>query len=948
MGLLPPIGFAAPWLLWGLLALPLVWLLLRVLPPAPILRRFPGVALLLGLRDEDSASARTPPWLLILRLAALGAAILGFAGPVLRPSDQVRATGPLLIVTDAAWADGDHWADLARRLRDEVAAADAAGRPVALVNLSDAGKATAPEFGPASAVQDRLRTLSPAAWAPDPARMQALAAALPRGQFDTLWQSDGLDQGAGPEGGTTQRPDPDRAGLLAALQSRGAVRVLMAPPDLVALTAPVLGADGITTRLIRPTGGGAEAPVLLALGPDPTGAERELARQTVPLAQGATEAAVTLALPPELRNRLTRIEVAGRASAGAVLLADDALKRRKVALVRSAAPQEGLELLSPDHYLRQALTPGADLIEGALADLLPAAPQVIILSDVAHPSASDAAALTDWVKKGGLLVRFAGPRLAGSVTPDDGLTAPADPLLPVRLRPGDRALGGAMSWGSPRHLAPFAKDSPFGGLSLPAEVTVNTQVLAEPGPDLAAHTIASLDDGTPLVTEARLGAGRVVLFHITASADWSNLPLSGLFVRMLDRLSIISLPARATATELTGTVWTPEQILDGFGRLTTAEGLPGVPGARLATGRVGPDMPPGLYQSGTRRISLNVLGPEARLTPVRWPAGVTVLSLAEAPAMALKGPLLAIALILVAAEAFLTMILTGRLRPPRGLRRAAPLVLLLALPLGAFHPEAARAQDTSASDAPLVAAAGGMILAHVLTGDPDLDRLAEAGLTGLSLTLSRRTSVEPGKPVGVDPDRDDLSVYSFLYWPISASAPTPSITAYRRLNLFLQSGGLILFDTRDGDGTSPPGTSPEAQRLKELATGLDIPPLAPIPADHVLTRAFYLLQDFPGRYQGDPVWAEAPPPDATLAEGMPFRNLNDGVTPVVIGGNDWASAWAVDRDGAPLYPVGRGVAGERMREMSLRFGVNLVMHVLTGNYKSDQVHVPALLERLGQ
>ena len=116
----------------------------------------------------------------------------------------------------------------------------------------------------------------------------------------------------------------------------------------------------------------------------------------------------------------------------------------------------------------------------------------------------------------------------------------------------------------------------------------------------------------------------------------------------------------------------------------------------------------------------------------------------------------------------------------------------------------------------------------------------------------------------------------------------------------------------------------------------------------MLTRAFYLLQDFPGRYASRDVWVEAAPADAQTIEGMPFRDLNDGVTPVVIGGNDWAGAWAAGRNGAPLYPVGRGGAGERQREIAMRFGINLVMHVLTGNYKSDQVHVPALLDRLGQ
>ncbi|MGR3342603.1 MAG: DUF4159 domain-containing protein, partial [Paracoccaceae bacterium] len=124
--------------------------------------------------------------------------------------------------------------------------------------------------------------------------------------------------------------------------------------------------------------------------------------------------------------------------------------------------------------------------------------------------------------------------------------------------------------------------------------------------------------------------------------------------------------------------------------------------------------------------------------------------------------------------------------------------------------------------------------------------------------------------------------------------------------------------------------------------------LEPVPSDHILTRTFYLLQEFPGQYASRDVWVEAAPPDAELGAGMPFRNLNDNVTPVVIGGNDWAAAWAVDRAGNRMFPVGRGRAGDRQREIAYRFGVNLIMYVLTGNYKSDQVHVPALLDRLGQ
>jgi len=241
-----------------------------------------------------------------------------------------------------------------------------------------------------------------------------------------------------------------------------------------------------------------------------------------------------------------------------------------------------------------------------------------------------------------------------------------------------------------------------------------------------------------------------------------------------------------------------------------------------------------------------------------------------------------------------------------------------------------------------------VVLGHVVTGDAQLDDVVAAGLTGLSDVLFRRTSIEPAAPMAVNLETDELSFFPFLYWPISAEQPIPSAEAYAKLNTYLRTGGMILFDTRDADIAGFGGGSENGRKLQRLAGALDIPPLEPVPGDHVLTRTFYLLQDFPGRHAGREVWVEAAPPDAEQVEGMPFRNLNDGVTPVVIGGNDWASAWAIDERGNRMFPVGRGYAGERQRELAFRFGVNLIMHVFTGNYKSDQVHVPALLDRLGQ
>ena len=920
MFMLGPIGFALPWLLLGLVALPILWWVLRAVPPAPIRRRFPGVALLLGLTDDEAETDKTPWWLLALRMLAIGAAIVAFAGPVLNPTPQVAGADRLLILIDGTWADARDWP---RRIEKAVALvedATRAGRPVAVVRLTDAPTAVVFQSGEAEA--GRVAALQPAPWAPGD--LAAWGAALPAEGFDSYWLSDGLDH-------------PGRADLMADLDGRGTVTVFQSPRPVLALRPAVFADGAVQIAASRvPATDGVQVEVI-ARGPDPAGIDRELARLPLTFAAGEAEAKGALTLPPELRNRITRFEMAGIRSAGAVSLTDDSLKRRKVAILGGGPDQEGLQLLSPTHYLRQALAPVADLIDGGLEEVLLANPDVVILADVARLTQAETDAALDWLDKGGLLLRFAGPRMAAS----DISRAEEDPLMPVRLREGGRTVGGAMSWGEPKALAPFPETSPFFGLGAPEDVTVTAQVLAQPDPELGERTIAALADGTPLVTRKAVGSGQVVLVHVTANAEWSSLPLSGLFVQMLERLAVSTRPAVPEAADLAGQVWVPETLLDAYGQAVDAGEVAGVEGVTLAqsmTAGPGPALPPGLYAGADRRVALNVVGADTVLTAAVWPAG-TVIEGVDAPReQALKGAVLTVALGALLVDILAALWVAGRLS---GLGRKAALVAVAVL---AMHTDV-RAQS---DDAFALRATQAVVLAHVITGNPQIDEIAKAGLQGLSDRLTERTSIEPATPIGVDIERDELAFFPFLYWPVTADQPLPSAAAYTRLNAYLRTGGMILFDSRDGDVAGLGGSTPEAQALQRIASGLDIPPLEPIPADHVLTRSFYLLQDFPGRHSQSTLWVEAAPADAALAEGMPFRNLNDGVTPVVIGGNDWASAWAVDAGGAWMLPVGRGFAGERQREIAYRFGINIVMHVLTGNYKSDQVHVPALLERLGQ
>ena len=940
--MLGPVGFAAPWLLLALVALPILWLILRAVPPAPVRRRFPGVALLLGLKDDESVSDCTPWWLLLLRMLAVAAVIIGLAGPVLNPEERAAegSDGPLLLLLDASWASAADWPRQEEAAETLLEDAARAGRTAAVIRLTTPEP---PVFLTPETWVTRLPGLAPEPWEPRDSEDEAMArtieaiGALDSG-IETVWISDGLDR-------------PGREALLEAVEGRGPVRVLETGGDVLALRPPAFADGAVQLTAIRAARDldRAQTVTVQAHGRDPAGVMRVLEQAEMTFDAGAALARTEMVLPAEIRARLTHFALAGTRSAGAVALTDDGLRRREVALIAGRDDREALELLSPLHYLQSALETNADLLHGALTDVLPANPDVVVLADVATLSDGEAEALTEWVEGGGMLLRFAGPRLAAS----DVSRAEEDPLMPVRLRAGGRSLGGAMSWGDPKTLAPFDDDSPFAGLPVPEDVTVSSQVMAQPDPTLAERSIARLSDGTPLVTRKAIGQGQVVLFHVTANAEWSTLPLSGLFVGMLERLSVSSVNTRPAAEEIDGSTWAPERVMDAFGTISNAGTLPGVDGADLIAAPLGPDLQPGLYRSEDRAIARNVMGTEISIAPARWPGRVAVQGLVPPVERPLGGFLLGLALLLLLADILASLALSGRLRGTRAASASAVLALALLLPA----PQVARAQETQGQETRgqatqeaedfALAATQETVLAHVLTGNDRVDDLAQAGLRGLSDTLYFRTSVEPAAPMGVNLETDELSLFPFLYWPVTADQPIPSDAAYAKLNRYLRSGGMILFDTRDGDVAGFGAATPEGRRLQDLARPLDVPALEQMPEDHVLTRTFYLLQDFPGRYVGAPVWVEAAPADAEQIEGMPFRNLNDGVTPVVIGGNDWAAAWAVGEDGLPLLPVGSGMGGERQREIAYRFGVNLVMHVLTGNYKSDQVHVPALLDRLG-
>jgi Domain of unknown function (DUF4159)/Aerotolerance regulator N-terminal len=934
-----PLGFAEPLVLTGLLTLPVLWLLLRLIPPRPRRIDFPPTRLLFAIAPREETPARTPWWLTLMRLALAALIIIAAAGPLWHPPlTATKTRAPLAILIDDGWAAASTWDARVRTADDIIMRAADDRRAVALVPLSAGPRDISLET--ADSARARLHQIKPVPYGVDrPDTLSSLSRLLANNQdIEFVWLSDGIDLGKGAE---FVRSLEQTIGRHPMTVVAGGVR------GARALTAADNAAGALTVKVLRATAGTGDA-----------GTVRALDLKGLPLGEAQfafnaadREAEARFELPVELRNEIARLEIAGERSAGAVQLLDKRWRRRTVGIVSGANADVTEPLLSSSYYVQRALEPFADarLAQGespadAVTHFLDQNLPMLILTDVGNVGdAHDP--LAHWIEDGGVLVRFAGPRLAAS----------EDDLVPVKLRRGGRILGGSLSWDKPQPLAAFSRDSPFSGMPVPNDVTVSRQVLAEPDATLSDNTWATLADGTPLVTAARRGKGLIVLFHVTGDTRWSDLPLSGTFVEMLNR--VVALAGTTTVAE-TGNSQTknvramaaPSHTLDGFGNFVTPPPTARPVPADFA-GSASTDHPPGFYGPPESLLAVNTLAATDRLAPLDFSPLVDAsheVYRTTGP-LDLRGPILLAALALLLFDSFVVLLLGGGIQRliPRRSHAAAASVLLVGV-LAVTLVSAKAQEETPNPNVPQSALE--TKLAYVVTGNADVDAISKAGLAGLTLFLAQRTALEPGDPLGLDIAHDELAFYPLIYWPIAPGAARPSDAALKRIDAYMKDGGTVLFDTRDAV-VAPPGwggetRSPGMLELRKILSSLDIPELEPVPRDHVLTKTFYLLRDFPGRFDTGQLWVEAlPSENSEEASGRPARG-GDGVSSIIITSNDFAGAWATRSDGQPMLPMVEGQP--RQREFAFRAGVNIVMYTLTGNYKADQVHVPALLERLGQ
>ncbi len=905
--------FLSPFLLGALVSVPVLWWLLRVMPPRPKSVKFPAFFLLQDLKTDLKTPSHTPWWLLVLRSLIFICFIMALAEPVMKLSTGLPGSGGnVLVAIDNGWASAADWPERQAKLREYLSQIRRSNRPVIFLPTSaDEGDGMLHIIGPMEGgeAQQWADHLKPNSWPSDHKAATTLASeAITKYKISySLFLSDG-----------TTTSQPDGRIFVTTLQSGGGLTVVkddtVNTPYILRKAAVKPGQLTFNLERLAPSG---KTEAMMIAAYDSDGNILDNLKFDYPAAEKNTE--IKWDVLNEMRSKVARVGLQHTPMASAVYLTDSQWQQRPVGVVADSVRKENDSFLNEVYYLKRALETHGALEIDQVGNLLQKSLSAVIWPDSASLTALERVDLLRWVQAGGLLIRFAGPNLAAN---------PDDPLLPVKLRFGQRALEGAMTWEKPVKLnSTISEQSPFAGLDIPPDVTVTRQVLADPTPETFEKTWLQLEDGTPLLTGASVDKGVIVLIHTSAGTDWSNFCLSGLYVDSLQRMIALSTGISGYKVE---TMLSPFMILDGFGRLQP-------PGAKTIISSLDPKAgftpspytPPGLYGKEGQFQVFNLgdaLPQMMELTGI--PARVEVEGYTLSGEKSMKADFLKWALMLLLLDSILTLWLRGVFSLARA--RAASLVFAVLL----LQPAPARAAEDILTSVDL---ASNIYLAYVETGDGDMDQISYNGLSGLMSVINTRTTVRIKGVRGVNPLYDQLQSYPMLYWPMTTVQSDLPEAGVRNIQNYMAQGGLVLFDTRDQQFASPSGDIAGAtigtKKLRALTANMRIPELKEVSQGHILTKTFYLLSEFPGAYSGGKVWAEKEPnPD------------NDGVTSALIGGNDWAAAWSQAYDDRTRFPVTPG--GEQQREMAYRFGVNLIMMALAGNYKADQVHVPYILERL--
>jgi len=892
--------FVHPFILSLLVSLPVLWWIMKIIPPRAKTIEFPAFFLLKDIKDKDASAEKTPLWILLIRVFMILFFILAFAEPIINPSKDIvlPKDKDILIVIDNNWEASFNWQSRIDKIKEYINKAKINGNNIDIITTAKSSKNNKIETYYSMQAADALTLVDKIEPMPWGANYEEVGR-----EVKELLGRNSIGKKIFFSSGSYAFSD-----FVESFDDVVESNKVNTPYILRLIDS---NSERLNLELIRKEGAVYNKDLSL-LAYDAAG--NLLDELKVEYPNGKSDYSFTWNMQSEFVKSLSYIEIKGVKAATAKLLFKPSNNNYVVGIaVNEKVSEERRELLSDYYYIKEALVDDVSLEIDKLSDLLNKKLSVIILPDSTMLTLEDRDNLKKWVEAGGFLVRFSGSNLAANIN---------DELLPVKLRFGERSTSGSMTWEKPIKIAAIPNNSPFFNLEVPKDVEIKSQVLADPSIDVFEKTWLQLEDGTPLITSDKFEGGRIVLVHTSASPKWSNFCYSGLFVNVLKRIILLSDGVNDYNGEgMLEPIW----LEDGFGNLHQFDKKSIVKPVKFgAEFKASPMTPPGIYGDKYGVEVFNAGNYVVNdISGADLPSGVNVVDYNKSGEINLKPLFLKIAILFLIVDSLAVLWIRGLI---------ISVIFTLIIISSNFAIAAEDANINKQEFDPI----NNIYFAYIKTDNPDVNNLSYNGLKGLANIVNTRTAIKVEGISAVDPSKSELIYYPFIYWPMASKQRGMSLDAVRNIQNYLLNGGIILFDTIDQNLKNKGITSTIGQEaLRDATMALNIPELIKIKEDDILSRSFYLINEYPGLYSGGELWVEKEP-----------NSNNDKITSVIIGSNNWAAVWSNDVADMARYVIEPG--GEEQREAAYKFGVNLLIMSLTGSYKSDQIHISHILERIGK
>ncbi|OUU61753.1 MAG: hypothetical protein CBC22_06885 [Alphaproteobacteria bacterium TMED62] len=893
------IGFSNIYALFGLMIAPLIWIIVKSFPPIPKNYNFSSLYLLQNINYNSSKNDKTPLWLLIFRLFFFILIVLFFSKPHIKNSESLNTKkfDKYVIIADIGWSMANDWIKFKKIVSNISKEAERNNKNIIFYHSSLKNYKNAVTFKSSESITAYLKNLSPL---PIKFKESYLKYLL---ENESVFKNSKLFL-------ISSIYDfenfSDHLKNYNFIKKNSSQHFFINPVEtLLAINKLEINQNKIICKITRIGKSDFEQNFYLNVY---TINDELIYKDSHTINAEDRLNVVNLSFPIELINQIKYIEIVGQNHAGAKYYFDDFSKKKNIAILSDNEFYKESPLLSPIYYLNKSLDTKHFLTISTIDKIINQNYSTIIVPETIKISNELENNLNSWLLNGGTLIRFAGQSLVGQKSD----------FLPFQDSLGTiRSIDGQLTINKNLYISEFQKNSIFFGLKIPSDITIMRQLIFNEISD-KVNILAKLNDDTPLVSMRNIGQGKIILFHIGANNNWSDLPISSLFPEMLNRVLLFS--KYKSSTNLEGLNLTKE--LDGFGNLIQTKKIINVNTFNeIKNSQPSMIIPPGKYEndqiSVALNLSTNIINPYSEKASKY--NSITDYSFNDIKD--LSPVILKILLTMFILDILITIMIKNNISFYAYLNRGSNLIFLLLFPLVFFHFESSNANDT--------------YLAYIKIKNKEINEISENGLNNLKNLLSARTAISPKGVIGLDLIYDDIFSYPLIYWPLTKNLLKIKKVELKKINNYINNGGIILFDVIGFSRSSLNLKDNEFKAIRNFLSSIEVKTLTVLPKNHTLTKSFYLLKKFPGKWDNRVLLIEN--------NNLEYK---DGVSSIILGFNDWAKAWSLDKNNIPLFPLVPG--GERQRELSYRFGINIVMYSLTGNYKSDQIHSKSILNRLSK